>query len=386
MRRRLAISVLTAVAMLAGACGDDAESSSTTTTSPSSTAAPTTTAEVVTSTMAPTTSTTAAEAAPGVELVAYPFWDNDVAVAAPDALDELAAEYLASFGADEEPEMERFLFGDLAVDVFDEVFEGTTPERRQELMWMMWVSGYFGGRWLRGEIADAQPNAPLVGFSQTPTEESFGGTMGRAADRLSSLEGDDAAIIDAARAALFDRPPAQEGGDPIAGLADNFGYNRGYLEEILNTPPEGVDASPQFQVDCAGLFDCTYTTPKLAVLAELAGFQALLNGDEPPDPALVAELLPVQADAIPRGVSVWSGGLSVQGFSQESYDQLLDVSSSFLETVQAAALINTRAVAEDDVAAAQTGLVAEAVMIVWLEAYRAGLTNGDGVIELPSFS
>ena len=76
----------------------------------------------------------------------------------------------------------------------------------------------------------------------------------------------------------------------------------------------------------------------------------------------------------------------MQGFSQESYDQLLDVSSSFLETVQAAALINTRAVAEDDVDAARTGLVAEAVMIVWLEAYRAGLTNGEGDIELPSFA
>ena len=35
--------------------------------------------------------------------------------------------------------------------------------------------------------------------------------------------------------------------------------------------------------------------------------------------------------------AVWSSGLSVQGFSQESYDRLLDVSSSFLEAVQATA-------------------------------------------------
>ncbi|MEZ5246353.1 MAG: hypothetical protein R2707_14725 [Acidimicrobiales bacterium] len=385
MRRMPVIAVLITVALLAGACGDDADTSSPTTTPSTTTVASTTTADATTTTTEATTTTVEAAAA-AVELVSYPFWDNDVAAEAPDALDELAAAYVAGLGADEEPEMERFLFGDLPVTVFDEVFEGTTPERRQELMWMMWVSGYFGGRWLRGEIADAQPEAPLVGFSNTPTEESFAGTIGRASDRLASLEGDDAAILEAARAALFDRPPAEEGGDPIRGLADNFGYNRGYLEEILNTPPEGVEASPQFQVNCGGLFDCVYTTPKLAVLEELGDFQALLNSENPPDPELVAELLPVQEAAIPRGVSVWSGGLSVQGFSQESYDQLLDVSSSFLETVQAAALINARAVAEDDVAAAQTGLVAEAVMIVWLEAYRAGLTNGEGVIELPTFS
>ena len=383
MRRRFVIAVLITVGLIAAACGDDSDSSSTaTTTSPAST----TTADSVTTTTAAATTTTVEEVATGVELVSYPFWDNGVAVESPAALDDLATAYVADLGPDEETEMERFLFGDLAVTVFDEVFEGATPERRQELMWMMWLSGYFGGRWLRGEIADAQPEAPLVGFSDVPTEESFAGTIGRAADRLASLEGDDAEILAAARAALFDRPPAEEGGDPIRGLADNFGYNRGYLEEILATPPDGVEASPQFQVDCDGLFDCVYATPKLAVLEDLGEFQALLNSEEPPDPELVAELIPVQEAAIPRGVSVWSGGLSVQGFSQESYDQLLDVSSSFLETVQAAALINARAVAEEDVAAAQTGLVAEAVMIVWLEAYRAGLTNGEGEIELPSFS
>lgn len=384
MRQRSSIALLLAIAMLAAACGDDTDSASSTTTTQAST---TIAAEVTTTTAEATTTTAAVDEAPvGVDLVAYPFWDNEVAVEAPDALDELAATYVAGLDADEAPEMERFLFGDLPVTVFDEVFEGTTPERRQELMWMMWLSGYFGGRWLRGEIAAAQPEAPLVGFSDPPTEESFVGTIGRASDRLASLEGDDAATLEAARAALFDRPPAEEGGDPIRGLADNFGYNRGYLEEILETPPEGVEASSRFDVNCGGLFDCVYASPKLAVLAELGEFQALLNSETPPDPELVAELLPVQEAAIPRGVSVWSGGLSVQGFSQESYDQLLDVSSSFLETVQAAALVNTRAVAEDDVDAARTGLVAEAVMIVWLEAYRAGLTNGEGAIELPSFA
>lgn len=385
MNRRLLVAVVSVVAVMAAACGDaDSDTSSTTTAAPAST----TTADVATTTTLTTTVTTTVTVdamVTGVVLASYPYWDNDVAVEAPAALDELAVAYAAGLDAGEEPQMERFLFGSLPVSVFDEVFAGATPERRRELMWLMHLSGYFGGRWLRGEIAAAQPDAPLVGFSNPPTEAAFASTVERAAQRLGALDGDDAAILAAARDSLFDKPPAEEGGDPTRGLADNFGYNRGYMEEILRSPPEGVEASPRFDVDCDGLFACVYASPKLGVLDKLADFQALLNSDDPPDAELVAELLPVQDAAIPRGVGVWSGGLSVQGFSQESYDQLLDVSSSFLETAQAVALINARAVAEGDVDAARTGLVAEAVTIVWLDAYIAGLTNGEGDIELPTF-
>jgi len=371
--------------LVAAACGGSDEESAPTTTAPPTTA-PTTTAPPTTApttTAAPTTS--APPAVTGVELASYPFWENGTFSVSPSALDQMALDYVAGLEPGEVPQMERFLFGSLAVSVFDEVFEGTTPERQQELMWMMHLSGYFGGRWLRGVIGDAQPDALVIGFSQPPTEEAFLSTADRAAARLDAIDGDDASVLAAARDALFDKPPLEEDGDPIRGLADNFGYNRGYLEEILATPPEGIQTSPQFEINCDGLFDCVYASPKLAVLAELEAFQALLNSDDPPDPALVAELLPVQAAAIPRGVGVWSSGLSVQGFSQDSYDQLLDVSSSFLETVQATVLINTRAVAENDVAAAETGLVAEAMMIVWLDAYFAGLTDGVGEIVIPSF-
>lgn len=320
-----------------------------------------------------------------VELSEYPFWDNTVATEAQTALDAIAADYVAALDDGADPEMERFLFGSLPVTVFDEIFEGTDPARRGELMWLLHLSGYFGGRWLRGEIAAAQPDALVVGYSVPPTEAAFADTMSRAQARLDTLDGDDAAIIAAARAALFDAAPTEEGGDPIPGLTDSFGYNRGYMLEILATPPEGVAASPQFEVSCGGLFDCVYASPKLAVLPELGGLQAALNSEASPDPELVAELLPIQELAEPRGRGVWSGGLSVQGFSQASYDQLLDVSSSFLETVQATALVNVRAAADADVDAARTGLVAEAAQIVWLDAYIAGLTNGDGEIELPTF-
>lgn len=319
-----------------------------------------------------------------VNLVDYPWWDNAVLAEAPDRLDALAQEYADSIDGD--PEMERFLFGQMPVFVFDDIFAGAGRDDLGELFWLLHLSGYFGGRWLRGEIADAQPDALLVGFSNPPTEAAFLSTVASAQARLDLLDGDEAAILGAARAALFDRPPVEDGGDPVRGLADSFGYNVGYLLEILATPPEGIVASPDFDVTCDGLFDCSYASPKLAVLADLAELQAAINADPPAAAELGAELRPVQDAAEPRGRGVWSGGLSVQGFSQESYDQLIDVSSSFLETVQATALTNVGATMDSDSDAARRGIIAEAAQIVWLDAYIAGLTNGEGEIELPSFS
>ncbi|MFO7591958.1 MAG: hypothetical protein R6X23_13880 [Acidimicrobiia bacterium] len=56
------------------------------------------------------------------------------------------------------------------------------------------------------------------------------------------------------------------------------------------------------------------------------------------DGDLATQIPPLQEAAIARGRMVWDGLLDVQGFSQEAYEQLLDISSAFLETVQATAL------------------------------------------------
>ena len=155
--------------------------------------------------------------------------------------------------------------------------------------------------------------------------------------------------------------------------------------QILEVPPEGLESGPAYQITCGGLFECEYATPRLAVLAELADLQAEVAAGEGDFAALVADLKKIQDAAEPRGRSVWSGGLSVQGFSQKSYDQLLDVSSSFLETVQATALVMIDAAANEDADRARTGAVANAAMVVWLRGYRVGLTYGDGEKVLPTF-
>ena len=289
-----------------------------------------------------------------VQLVDYPLFDT--AVIAPDhtLLDALATAYLAS-PTDAAPEIERFLFGDLPVQVFGRIFAGASAADTPGLLWTLHLSGYYGGRWLRGEIAAAQPGAMLVGFSLPPTPEQYAATMGRAQTALDVVPADDTTSLAYALESLLDGPPATGGGEPVRGLTDTFGYNLGYLLEILATPPEGIVAGERFRIDCSGLFGCRYASPRLGVLQDLADVQAALASGESRYAALATELLPIQEAAVPRGRSVWSSGLSVQGFPQASYDQLLDVSSSFLETVQATALTMVRAIAESAAPSARRG-------------------------------
>ncbi|MCH7875875.1 MAG: hypothetical protein IH965_11310, partial [Gemmatimonadetes bacterium] len=73
------------------------------------------------------------------------------------------------------------------------------------------------------------------------------------------------------------------------------------------------------------------------------------------------------------------------GFDQIAYDQLLDVSSSFLETVQATALAAVIGATGDSQDRATAAAVGQAAQIVWLDGYFGGLLDGTEPFEVPSF-
>ncbi|MCU0310847.1 MAG: hypothetical protein MUE36_07890 [Acidimicrobiales bacterium] len=319
-----------------------------------------------------------------VELVTHPEFPTSVLTADGGTLDRLAAEYTVALdGAP--PEMERFLFGEVPLRVFHDLFSGAGEIDDATARWLLLLSGYFGGRWLRGEIAEAQPDALLVSFSQAPTLESFRASMGIAQQALDASRADTATVLAFARSSLFDTPSDDPEGAPRPGLTDSFGYNAGYNLEILEAPPVGLDTPDRFRISCTGLLHCWYATPRLPALTALESVARALADGGPGWSELAAELQPIQDAAVPRGRSVWSTGLSVQGFPQSSYDQLLEVSSSFLETVQASALTMAKGVVEADEDAARVGARAVAAMTVWLDAYTTGLVDGEGTIELPAF-
>lgn len=380
MRRR---TFLLGAALVATACGDASVTSE-----PAQTTVP---AATTSTTLPPATSsttvveTTTPPVSVSVRLPNYPSWPGTVAVPDQALLDSLASEYVAEVGSS--AEMERFLYGTVPVVVFERIFADPTSADVPGMIWVMFLSGYFGGRWLRGEIAQAQPDAPLIGFSLPPSEQTFRAGEALAQAALTAAAGADDALLAYAEASLEDQPPAEGSTAPIRGLTDNFGYNQGYMLEILESPPEGLETPARYQISCERLLWCEYASPRLDALQRFRPASERLA--DPADPAAVAlasRLASFEQESIPRGRMVWSSGLSVQGFPQKSYDQLLDVSSSFLETVQVTANAMVQAVLDSDASAARAGAVANAAMTIWLRAYSMGLLDGSDPLEFPAFA
>jgi hypothetical protein len=309
-----------------------------------------------------------------VELPSHPWWPNDVMEPAPGLLDRAADEH----GGDDLP---RFLFGWLPVHVFDGVLGGEIgAHEAPPHLWMLHLSGYFGGVWLRAVLDRAQPGAHAVaGLSVVADERTFLAELAPADAALGAATDFDDEVMALIAASLF---PVGAGG-AVDGLVDSFGYNLGYLLEILDTPPEGLVTPERFRVQPLGPLGCAYATPRLVARDALLDVEASLAERSTAEYGDLAERIrAVQHAAVQRGREVWSRMLSVQGFEQDEYEQLLDVSSAFLEDVQAVALAAAQAVAEHDPDVARRAAVGVAAVHVWLTAYSAGLLEGRGA-DLP---
>jgi hypothetical protein len=190
-------------------------------------------------------------------------------------------------------------------------------------------------------------------------------------------------------ASLYDQPNPENPDVPVRGLVDLFGYNEGYMLQIAEKPPAGL-VTPEGIVVCPadpadGPLHCSYRTSRLAALATFEPVADALRRGDGRYRELAASVAPAQAEGIARGRMVWDGQLDVQGFGQEAYEQLLDISSAFLETVQATVLATVKAVAERDERVGRQAATANAVMGLWLRSYIVGLTDGRPV-ELPAFA
>jgi hypothetical protein len=296
-----------------------------------------------------------------VSLPDHPWFDHAVMRADPALLDRLAGDLGAT-------SVTSFLFGDVARLVLGDVL---TKEAASlpvaEYLWLMHLSGYFGGVWLRDQIARAQPEAPLLGVSVVPDADGFGAVV---------------ATMEASLTAARSEGVVAHNEAALDGHVDGYGYNRGYLLEILETPPAGLTSPPGFlQVD--GPLASRYAVEEIAGLAPLRDRFAVAAAA---NPALVARIEGIEAEADARGRTVWSTGLSVQGFPQAEYEQLLDLSAFFLMATQAVALADALAVAEQDEAVGRTACIAAAALAPWSQSYMLGLLDGRDDRRLPALA
>lgn len=274
----------------------------------------------------------------------------------------LLGDYLAAAG--ERANVADFLFGDAPIRILDEVFASDPAlsiEAVQGRVWLMHLSGYFGGVWLRGEIRSAQPENVLMAAGAPPTRDGFLQVAGRAVAALQASTAEPDVLREHLETALPE-------------LITGFGYNRGYLLQILEAPPDGIRADTGAIVPDGPLW-CRYRNGRLAALERLEPAAQKLASSAAGWEAQ-AEAIPIkQAEAEKNGRAVWSTGLSVKGFRADAYTQLVALSSSFLEVTQAVALAALACLCDDDIPLGRRAALALACLVSWTGSYGMGLMD-----------
>ncbi len=315
-------------------------------------------------------------AAPGVSvrLPQLPVASGASFTISTDAIAGVAADYVAAGG--DPADSARFFFGDLAVSSLQTLANPdiTSGQVRTQLGNLA-VSGYFGGIWLRDNLRDngtaPDPNADTATVDLTVSSIGIH-------------------LFDALAAGLTGAAGA---GNPwitttvahasVPVLLALYGYNRGYLDVILQNPPAGVPSMAD-TLTCRGFLDCSSSAFPLQIATSYD--TALTNLADPPNlPWLEmtawAKLLETATGA---GRFVWENIARAGAFSPTSYAALVELSSDYLMVSKAAVLSSMIGAAEGNGDIAAAALRLQAGLWMWSGAYFSGLASNAPVGTLPA--
>jgi hypothetical protein len=270
---------------------------------------------------------------------------------------------------------DRFFSGRLATASLGALLADPASPDRQGLGGNLFVSGYFGGIQLRSELGSigVDPDGPvaplleLVGRLTSPQLDGVVGELQRVA-----AEGTDDEVRGAAAGLL-----------PV--LAALYGYNLGYLRELVAHPPAGAD--PASVIECPTRWSCR--TPVI----ELAGadrFDASIGRlVAPPDApwAVVSGLASVLLDLTePAGAGVWAQLLGGDGFAPDGYAAIVDLSGAFLQVSSVALAGAAEAAAGGDADLARRSLAVTSGLMAWAGSYFLGLASPLPDTSLPQLN
>lgn len=314
---------------------------------------------------------TAQAARVSVQLPPLPVREGSSFTVSDEAISTRAADYVAAGG--DPADSPRFFFGDLAVSSLDSLAEPGIPaqQARQELG-NLTVSGYFGGVWLRDNLRDA-PAAQAGTASGDLTVSAVG-----------------IRLFDALAAGLTGAASAPSGWAvrsvahlSVPVLLALYGYNRGYLEVLLDNPPPGMTPAPG-SLDCDGFLNCSSSAFPLEIATR---YDSALDAlDRPSSPAwwemrIATALL---ESATGAGRFVWELIARQGSFSPASYEALVELSSAYLMISKAAVLSAMTAYADGDTDLGRSSLRMQAGLWMWSGAYFGGLASGAPAGTLPT--
>jgi hypothetical protein len=323
-----------------------------------------------------------------LNLPPYPFFANLQSVMTEDRalLDRLLAAYARETPAVSQNPID-FLSRYVPVYVFERTLQPSEPNDPDLsiLLWLMHLAGYFGGVWLRTEFVNA--GVPRGAFPVT--QASFAAIVARISAALAAFNGDDAGALAYAEASLR--------GANLQGLTDSYGYNAGYLDQILTgaKPPNATAPAGYFTYNPAELYNGFYSVAEIRPLdrwrrhaAKAANrpgsrYAAIVQG------AGAADTLPaIQLAGVSRGKFFWAPGnqlnLNISNFDQATYDLLLVTSAYFLQSIQSTGLAALAAASVGAADWARAAVRSNAMTVPYGGSYGVGLFDGTG--QLPTFT
>lgn len=304
-----------------------------------------------------------------------------------DVSEELITDYATAYvdGGGDPSDSPRFFFGDLAVASLEALAEqDLSPEQARLELGNLVVSGYFGGIWLRDNLRDtpaASADQISASVAQVPTARTsvLDNLASAITIRLFDVLATTLQGAAAARPSFIVRA-ANHASEPV--LLALYGYNRGYLEVILDNPPPGVP-SMKDTLTCEGFLDCNSTTFPLEIANR---YDAALDYLAHPTNLRwwgTKALTAVMEGFTGAGRFVWeliaSGGLS-----PTSYVPLVDLSSAYLMISKAAVLSSMLGYANGDTETGRSSLHLQAGLWLWSGSYFAGLASNAPAGTIPS--
>lgn len=270
----------------------------------------------------------------------------------------------------------RFFFGDLAVASLDALArDGVGAQRVRLLLGNLAASGYFGGIWLRDNLGGAQSRSVSLPHISTP-----GIDLSPAAIGIHVFDAVSATLTNAATSDPWLVSAVAHVSVPI--LLALYGYNRGYLDVVLENPPPGVP-SMQDTLTCTGFLACNSTAFPLELASSYDSALDKLNSPATLGWAEMALWTTVLHSATGAGRFVWQG-LARAGFSPTTYTALVELSSAYLMVSKAAVLSSMTAYADGDPSVGRASLRLQAGLWMWSGAYFAGLASGAARGTLPT--
>ena len=278
------------------------------------------------------------------------------------------------------PDSPRFFYGDLPLGTVDALMSGHwadgSPVDVRQALGNMFVSGYFGGIYLRGSLGSAGVDASSIPMKTLL--DTLGSGVQSVFDALAT------SLVHTATAGTDAEVRSASTGWSV-GFAAVHGYNRGYLDVALANPPSGL-ASATGSLTCASQFDCRSASLPLGALDTLAPTLSHLSHPDSLEWLAAGQGLPTIANATSAsGHDVWTHLLAGAAFDANAYRAIIDFSVGFLEINQAALLADVEG-AIGNVAIGRRGLQISAALLVWAGSYFMGLASSLPNDRLPSIT